>query len=475
MHAVLVVENDPNQFDQLQRQLAEIPCRVEHATSLQAALALPLNDFSLIISELELPDAPGTDLALEAGDTPLLLLSSYASLPGAMESLHNSAVDYLTKPFADEEANVAIRRLLRGRENPEAAPTRFPGEPGLKPPSGMIGQSLAMQQVYKRIHKSAPTQSTVLIRGETGTGKELVARALHDASHRSDKKFIAVNCAAIPETLIESELFGHEKGAFTGAATRRSGLIEAAEGGTLFLDEIGELPPEAQARLLRFIQESEIRRIGSNESHQVDVRLIAATHRDLKQRCADGGFREDLYYRINVVRIDLPPLHQRGADVLEIAQHLLDNAAERHAKPGLQFLPDALQAITSYNWPGNVRELENVVERAAIMCDTQTIDSRALEIDVDLVSIEQIHNDTITPFASSGDSNPRTQIEPNEDLTLEDYFQRFVLENQDHMNETELAKKLGISRKCLWERRQRFGIPRAKSGGQSSLSQKKNN
>ena len=337
---------------------------------------------------------------------------------------------------------------------------------------GMIGSSPAMQTVYSRVRKAAPTRSTILIHGETGSGKELVARGIHQASDRHSQPFIAVNCAAIPETLIEAELFGHEKGAFTGAASKRSGLIEAAEGGTLFLDEIGELPCEAQARLLRFIQESEIRRIGSNESQRVNVRLVAATHRNLKQLVTKGDFRADLYYRINVVKIELPSLRERGNDLLEIAEYLLEKAAIRHGKPGLHLLPEAIQAINSYSWPGNVRELENIIERAVIMSDSPAIDQAALEIDsaeaIDKTAQRPLigsYADLYQPSQPHHSTNRDSMPDPNEDLSLEDYFQRFVMENQESMNETELAKKLGISRKCLWERRQRFAIPRNKTNG----------
>tara|TARA_B100000767_G_C19770097_1_gene539505 strand:+ start:2286 stop:3392 length:1107 start_codon:yes stop_codon:yes gene_type:complete len=343
------------------------------------------------------------------------------------------------------------------------------------PIAGMIGTSPAMQIVYSRVRKAAPTRSTILIHGETGSGKELVARGIHEASDRSKQPFIAVNCAAIPETLIEAELFGHEKGAFTGAASKRSGLIEAAEGGTLFLDEIGELPCEAQARLLRFIQESEIRRIGSNESQRVNVRLVAATHRNLKQLVNKGDFRADLYYRINVVKIELPSLRQRGSDLLDIAEYLLNKAAIRHDKSGLHLMPEAIQAINGYSWPGNVRELENIIERAAIMSDGLAINQADLEIDLDVSNFNDAVNatsprpligsyaDLYQPSQHHHSSNRDSMPDPNEDLSLEDYFQRFVMDNQESMNETELAKKLGISRKCLWERRQRFAIPRNKA------------
>lgn len=317
-----------------------------------------------------------------------------------------------------------------------------------------------MQDLYVKIRKVAPTDSNVLIQGESGTGKELVARALHNLSKRAKAPMISVNCAAIPESLIESELFGHEKGAFTGASAGRAGLVEAADGGTLFLDEIGELPLEAQARLLRVLQEGEIRRVGSVQSQKVDVRLIAATHRDLKSLAKVGQFREDLYYRLHVIALKLPALRERGADVLEIAHSFLARQSAKVGRTDLKFAPDAEQAIRHYTWPGNVRELENAIERSVILCESPEISAELLGIDIELSDLDD--EDFIGLGPQQG-SNSSTSHEPTEDLSLEDYFQHFVLEHQDHMTETELARKLGVSRKCLWERRQRLGIPRRKT------------
>ena len=302
--------------------------------------------------------------------------------------------------------------------------------------------------MFRRIRKVAQTNSTVLINGESGTGKELVARAIHNLSDRENQEMISVNCAAIPENLIESELFGHEKGAFTGATATRTGLVEAANRSTLFLDEIGELPLEAQARLLRVLQENEIRKVGSVQSKKVDVRLVVATHRDLKQLVVDSYFREDLYYRINVMTLLIPPLRERGNDILEVADAILRRTCIRLKAPMLNFSDSASHAIAKYAWPGNVRELENAIERAVVLAEKNKIGEELLAIDLE----------SSTPTETSAFDNS----EPVEDLSLEDYFQRFVLEHQDTMNETQLARKLGISRKCLWERRQRFGIPRKK-------------
>jgi transcriptional regulator with PAS, ATPase and Fis domain len=309
----------------------------------------------------------------------------------------------------------------------------------------------AMHDLQASIHRIGMTDSTALIVGETGTGKELVALQLHEASARHDQSMITVNCAAIPETLIESELFGYEKGAFTGATSNRMGLIEAAHNGTLFLDEIGELPLAAQARLLRFIQEGEIRRIGAIKSTKVNIRLICATHRPLDELAHSNLFRQDLYYRINVLRLDIPPLRDRGHDITALANWFATQLANKLDMPPRAFSKDSLELMAHHTWPGNVRELQNAVERALVMCDDSLL---VLDLPVGTDSPE---SKTIP------DRAPEKRIDDSADeLSLEDYFQRFVLQHQDAMNETELAQKLGISRKSLWERRQRFGMPRTK-------------
>ena len=309
----------------------------------------------------------------------------------------------------------------------------------------------AMRDLQASIHRIGKTDSTALIVGETGTGKELVALQLHAASARHNQNMITVNCAAIPETLIESELFGYEKGAFTGATSNRMGLIEAAHNSTLFLDEIGELPLAAQARLLRFIQEGEIRRIGAIKSTRVDIRLICATHRRLDELAQNNAFRQDLYYRINVLRLDIPPLRERGPDIVAMANWFATQLADKLGMPPRALSKASLELIAHHTWPGNVRELQNAVERALVMCDDSLL---VLDLPAGIDPPES----TITP-----DRAPEKRIDDSTDeLSLEDYFQRFVLQHQDAMNETELAQKLGISRKSLWERRQRFGMPRTK-------------
>ncbi|ARU87391.1 sigma-54 dependent transcriptional regulator [Pseudomonas sp. M30-35] len=477
MPHILIVEDETIIRSALRRLLERNQYEVSEAGSVQEAQErFSIPSFDLIVSDLRLPGAPGTELIKLGEGTPVLIMTSYASLRSAVDSMKMGAVDYIAKPFDHDEMLQAVARILRDHQalksHLSAAPVRSAGAPSGADKSvdncngeiGIIGSSPSMLELYSKIRKVAPTDSNVLIQGESGTGKELVARALHNLSKRAKAPLISVNCAAIPETLIESELFGHEKGAFTGASAARAGLVEAADGGTLFLDEIGELPLEAQARLLRVLQEGEIRRVGSVQSQKVDVRLIAATHRDLKTLAKTGQFREDLYYRLHVIALKLPALRERGKDVLEIAQAFLQRQSTRIGRTDLHFAANAEHAIRQYPWPGNVRELENAIERGVILCESPLITAELLGIDVELDDMED--DDFSSSQQSNGQSSSNSH-EPTEDLSLEDYFQHFVLEHQDHMTETELARKLGISRKCLWERRQRLGIPRRKSGATS--------
>jgi len=464
MSKILIVEDETIIRTALRKLLERNQYEVSEAPSVKEATSkYQLKDFDLIISDLRLPGAPGTDLIKLAGEVPVLIMTSYASLRSAVDSMRMGAVDYIAKPFDHDEMVTAVKRVIgKARAGKESSHINHTASHAI---AGMIGNSEVMQDLYNRIYKVAPTNATVLIHGETGTGKELVARALHEESNRANQLMISVNCAAIPETLIESELFGHEKGAFTGAASNREGLVAAADGGTLFLDEIGELPLEAQARLLRVLQEGEVRPIGSVESRKVDVRLVAATHRDLRKLTKEGKFREDLYFRLNVVQLELPPLRERGKDIITLAESLLQRYCAQFGKPQLKLSPEAIQAITTYTWPGNVRELENAMQRAVILCeDEKEIGHELLSIDLDLVRFDEEDDEPTFGVHRATDRPSRTAPQdPTEDLSLEDYFQRFVLEHQDTMSETELARKLGVSRKCLWERRQRLGIPRNKS------------
>ncbi len=468
MDHILVVEDEDIIRSAIQRLLEHNHYQVTTAGSFDEAVS-HLGQFqpSLVITDLRLPGRAGTDLIARVAPTPVLVMTSYASLRSAVDSMRMGAVDYIAKPFDYDELLASVRTILHKQSlhddvssikagTREAAPHQANTDDDWKDISGLIyGKCDAMKKVFRLIEKVSPTDTTVLIQGESGTGKELAARALHQNSLRADKPLICVNCAAIPETLIESELFGHEKGAFTGAVSARNGLIEAADGGTLFLDEIGELPLEAQARLLRVLQEGEIRRVGSTQSLQVDVRLVAATHRNLKALSKIGEFREDLYYRLNVMQIRLPPLREREQDVPGLVERLRERMCAKLGKHGVQLSPGAMHAIQQHSWPGNVRELENAIERAIILCEGGIITTE--ELDLEPESDSALDADLATP------KKTKAPAKKEQDLSLEDYFQRFVLENQDTMSETELAQKLGISRKSLWERRQRLGIPRKKS------------
>jgi len=447
MSRILVVEDEDVIRSELARLLARTRHDVVEARSVPEAMAAGAADgFDLIIADLRLPGELGTTLIDSCRPTPVLVMTSYATVRAAVEAMQKGAADFVAKPFDHDEFLLVVDRVLRqSRLQRQNAALKQDLERNYAV-HGMVGSCQAMREVFERVRKVAATDATVLVLGESGTGKELVARAVHDQSSRRDAPIIAVNCASIPETLIESELFGHEKGAFTGAHKAHPGLVEAADGGTLFLDEIGELPLPAQARLLRVLQEGEVRRVGATGSRRVNVRLMAATHRDLRQMSYDGQFRNDLYFRLRVVEISLPPLRARGSDVLELSDFLLSKVCRRLNKPPLELTPEARQAIFEHPWPGNVRELENAIERAVILCDGG-------ELTPDLLAI-----DGPRPMSAPGMDGD----DPASSGALTEYFRRFVLEHQGHLSETEIARRLGISRKALWEKRARLGIPRSK-------------
>ena len=409
-----------------------------------------LDSFHLIIADLRLPGGLGTDVIDQCGATPVLIMTSYASISSAVDSMKAGAADYIAKPFNHDEILIVADRLIRQnvifRQNlilkREINQTY--------PVAGMVGDSDAMKQVFARIEKVAPTDSTVLIYGESGTGKELVARAIHEQGARKSIPLVTMNCAAIPDSLIESELFGYEKGAFTGAEKSTQGLIESADNGTLFLDEVAELSPSAQAGLLRVLQEGELRRLGSTKTKRVNVRVLAATHRDLVARVDEGLFRDDLLYRLKVIEIDLPPLRNRKEDLPALAEHLLQRIRSKLNREVHGFSPGAVKKISEHDWPGNVRELENAIERALILCDGS-------EITPDLLNFEKI-----------GDNSHQGSRSTSSKKSLDEYFVTFVRQHEREMNETELARELGISRKTLWERRQRFDIRRNLSGKEKS-------
>jgi len=427
-----------------------------------AVAALEKQSFDCLLVDLDMPGLNGIEVIGRAKeispDIEAIVLTGKSSLETAVAALRHGTCDYLTKPCRLVELQAVLRRVAQKREltNKYRAVQRrlerLEGSPEL------VGESPAIRQVRELVAKVAPAHCTVLILGETGTGKELVARALHRQSLRAEMPFVAVNCGALPETLIESELFGHRKGSFTGADEHRAGLFEVASGGTLFLDEIGELPKAVQAKLLRFLESGEIRRVGENESLHCDVRVLCATHRDLDQMVADGEFREDLWFRINTFEIHVPPLRERVEDIPLLAQHLA-----RRFRPGLRpedelFTPEALEAMQAHTWPGNVRELANCVEHAMILCPRLPIDLEHLP--------ERLHaaRRREEPPARLGgrdpslsSPSPRAEAGPSPrraSHTLRDLEMQAIYDALDRHggNKPKAAEELGISLKTLYNK-----------------------
>ena len=435
MTRVLLIEPDSELRGAWRRSLEGSGFIVVETSGPHLSGSLDLGAVDVAVSSAHVPGLSTAHLSLFVR-VPTILIASHGSIKQAVDVMRMGAADYLLRPVDTHELIAAIERAAACRPRSSAVPDQtsmfYP----------MIGRCPAMLELYDCLRKVAPTESTVLIQGESGTGKELVARALHAGSRRRHAPMISLNCAAIPETLIESELFGQERDA--SGSDKRTGLIESAHGGTLFLDEIGELPLEAQARLLRVLHDGEVRRLGARQTRKVDVRLLAATHRDLHKLIHTGHFREDLFYRLNVVTLSVPPLRKRGHDIVDIAEDLLRRTCERLDKPHLRLAPETVDLLTTYSWPGNVRELENAIERAVILCDETLVRPDLLAIDL---AASQ------TPAHALGHA-------PEGSTSLEEYFIKFVLEHEEFLSETELAHKLGISRKSLWERRQRLGIPR---------------
>ncbi|MGV3719582.1 MAG: sigma-54-dependent transcriptional regulator [Actinomycetota bacterium] len=377
MGRMLVVDDEPSVARVLGTFFTREGWRVQECQSPAAALELPgLQDVDVIITDLCMPELSGTELirALrERGcEAPVLVITAYGTIDSAVDAMRVGAFDYLTKPFDFEKVNASVRRAYLERQlRRERASLSGDAEERYRF-AGLIGSSPRMQEVYALVERAARSHATVLILGESGTGKELVARALHSGCARSNKRFVAVSCAALPAELLESELFGHEKGAFTGANWQRIGRFELADGGTLFMDEIGDISLAVQAKLLRAVQEREIDRVGGAKPVKVDVRLVTATNRNLREAVAKNEFREDLYYRLRVLEIRLPALRERKEDIPLLAGHFLQKYAKRDGRKLDGFTDEALDLLDRYDWPGNVRELENVVERALVLVEEDT-------------------------------------------------------------------------------------------------------
>ena len=459
MLTVLLLDDDPISATHTADDLTAEGLKVIKASPFSAVGAIKSAEkVDVAILDPGRNEAGAAQLIQDLAPVPVLIHAQHASLRTAVDLMKAGAKDYWAKPASIREMLPAISRCAESKAAVDATPQAV---------EAFVGKSKGMRALMSMANKAAQASSTVLIIGETGTGKELVARHIHQSCKRTNKPLISVNCAAIPETLIESELFGYEKGAFTGANSQRVGLIEAADGGTLFLDEIGELPASAQARLLRFIQEGEIRRIGSVESSSVNVRLICATHRNLLELENTDAFRRDLFHRINVLRLELPPLRERGDDIQGLTNWLIKRVSSRLEREEKPLSEEARNALIAHDWPGNVRELEHTIERALVMSEGRELSVDDLSLPAKSAKPSALNRPLPQSLSSAApDIASQSPIDAGtEELSLEDYFQRFVLENQDAMNETELAQKLGISRKCLWERRQRFDLPRKRKRG----------
>jgi two-component system, NtrC family, response regulator AtoC len=377
---ILVADDEPNLRRVLVTLLRRDGYEVVQASNGAEAIEMLNQEIDVVITDLRMPEADGMDVLRCASrgfpQVPVIMITAYGSVGQAVEAIKAGAFDYIEKPFEQDVIRAivdkAVRHAMANRAAPRAA--LYAGGDGENGRYGLVGQSPEMHGIFEVIDKVADSPSTVLITGESGTGKELVAKALHENSSRKHGPFIKINCAAIPKTLMESELFGYEKGAFTGATSSKPGRFELADGGSLFLDEIGEIPVEMQVKLLRAIQESEFERVGGIKTLKVDVRLITATNRDLELEIARGNFREDLYYRLNVVPLLIPPLRKRRGDIPYLVRHIVRKFNERLKKNVAGLSEDALAVLESHSWPGNIRELENVLERTILFCKAETIE-----------------------------------------------------------------------------------------------------
>jgi DNA-binding NtrC family response regulator len=438
---ILVVDDSVSTLKVLERNLTSEGYIVLSASSVPKAIELlESSPVELVVTDLRMPKVGGLDLIRHVRnnlpDTGVIMITGFASIGSAVSAMREGAEDYLPKPFTDEELLAAVRGVLEKVHLRRTA--NVAAVEGAEPPHGMIGNSPVICRVYELVSRAANTDATVLVSGESGTGKELVARAIHYGSARASAPFVPVNCAGIPDGLVESELFGHVKGAFTSATTNRLGLFAAADGGTIFLDEIGELAPATQAKLLRVLQEQEVQMVGADRARKVDVRVIAATNKDLAALVARGAYREDLFYRIHVVTIDLPPLRDRGEDVILLAQYFLGRISAQSGRPVPRLTDRLIEALSTYSWPGNVRELQNLLQRLTILTDGDELDvthlpaamrftvPRERGLDRTLAEVEREHIEAVLASVAG--------------------------------NKTRAAEILGIDRKTLRECLKRFGI-----------------
>jgi len=454
---ILIVDDEPDMIETCRRVLAATGYQCFTTTDSREALRMVEGEHpDLLLTDLRMPEMDGMEVLRRAREAdpnlPVIMLTGHATVETAVAAVKAGAFDYLSKPFSIDQLRLSVERALTKRRLEQENLNLREQLKGTYGFENIVGRSLALQQVLELVRKAARSDANILILGESGTGKELIARAIHANSPRASGPFVPVDCTSLPENLLESELFGHEKGAFTGAATAKRGLIETAQEGTLFLDELGEIPMSLQSKLLRTLQERQIRHVGGTRQIDVDVRIVSATNRDLRVQVANGHFREDLYYRVNVVDIALPPLRERSGDVELLATRFLKKF--RGGRGG--FEPEAMMALASYHWPGNVRELQNVVERACALADGETITLGELPSYL-RSSPTSIPTPTHSPEAEAGTG-----------LTLKEAKERWIgqleaayvseLLKRESGNVSEAARKAGVDRKTLHRLLNKHGL-----------------
>jgi len=448
---LLVVEDEPNMRRVLELQLSGAGYDVQKAATAEEALRILERDgVDLLLTDLRLPGMDGLQLLERIrgtdGAPPVIVMTAFGTVETAVQAMKAGASDYILKPFSLDDLTMTVEKVLELRSLRDEN-RRLKDELGHRYQfDNIIGQSPKMQEVFAAVARVAPTRATVLLAGESGIGKDLIARAIHHHSPRRDRPFVKINCSAIPENLMESELFGYERGAFTGASTSRAGKFEQADGGTVFLDEIGDVPPPVQVKLLRVLQEREFERLGSNKTQTVDVRVVAATNQDLRAALEQGAFREDLYYRLNVVPINIPPLRERKGDIPNLVEHFLAKYADDTGGRIRSITPAAMEKLMGYSWPGNVRELENIIQRAMVLATGPELQPSDIQLDADRGPAARTSGGAI-PFLPDG-------------LSLDQYEQELIREalRRCDGNKSQAARLLGLSRNALRYRLTQMGI-----------------
>ena len=454
-HNVLVVDDEPKLCDLLSSALSQNEVHVFTAgNGLQALAILEQEDIDLIISDWRMPGMDGPQLLAEVKarypQLPVIVMTAYSTVKNAVQSMRNGAYDYIAKPFDIDELDITVSKALQFRDILRDNARMRAELDEHQHIENLIGDSPSFRRVLHAIDSVRDSNATILLTGESGTGKEMVARAIHKHGSRADKPFVAVNCAAIPEGLLESEMFGHRKGAFTGAVADRVGRFMQADKGTLFLDEVGDMPLALQAKILRALQERVIEPVGDPRERKVDVRVIAATNKNLLQAVADKEFREDLYYRLNVFPIPLPPLRERVEDIAPLARHFAHSLGATAGKRITGFSPSALQAMVQYNWPGNIRELQNCVERATIVANSHTIEDS--DLPPYLFTAQASPTNTLL--------SPGACVPPDLEAALAEVEKAYILAalQQAHGVQAAAAQLIGISERSFWYRLKKLGI-----------------